>query len=65
MSETTSRNPATQAGYFKVPKEVTLKELAEAQGVSHQAMSEQIRRGVHHLIEQSLITGNSTDQDDE
>ncbi|MFC7008507.1 helix-turn-helix domain-containing protein [Halalkalicoccus salilacus] len=56
---------ASEAGYFKVPKEVTLVELAEEQGVSHQAMSERIRRGVHHLIEQTLITGGSTDHDEE
>lgn len=56
---------AFEAGYFNVPKEVTLTELAEAQGVSHQAMSEQIRRGIHHLIEQTLITGDSNDQKDE
>lgn len=52
---------AFKAGYFKVPKETTLKELAEAQGVSHQAMSEQIRRGVHQLIEQTLITHDTDD----
>lgn len=56
---------AFEAGYFKVPKETTLKEFAEAQGVSHQAMSEQIQRGIHHLIEQTLITDDSTDQKDE
>lgn len=56
---------AFKAGYFKVPKEVTLTELAEAQGVSHQAMSERIRRGVHHLIEQTFITDDSTEQEDE
>jgi predicted DNA binding protein len=48
---------AFEAGYFRVPKEVTLAELAEREGVSHQAMSERIRRGVHYLIEQTLITG--------
>ena len=36
---------AFEAGYFKVPKETQLTELADAQGVSHQAMSERIRRG--------------------
>ena len=56
---------AFNAGYFKVPKEVTLKELADAEGVSHQVLSELIRRGVHHLIEQTLITGNGEDQEEE
>lgn len=52
---------AFNAGYFKVPKEVTLKELADAQGVSHQALSEQIRRGVHYLIEQTLLPDVNTE----
>lgn len=56
---------AFEAGYFKVPKEATLAELAETAGVSHQAMSERIRRGVHYLIEQTLITGDGDDRGDE
>ncbi|WP_409340111.1 hypothetical protein [Halalkalicoccus salilacus] len=44
---------------------MTLVELAEEQGVSHQAMSERIRRGVHHLIEQTLITSDSPNHDEE
>lgn len=56
---------AFKAGYFEVPKEVTLTELADTQGISHQAMSERIRRGVHHLIEQTLITDASTEWDEE
>ena len=56
---------AFEAGYFKVPKDTQLTELADAQGVSHQAMSERIRRGVHRLIEQTLIIGDSPGQDEE
>lgn len=56
---------AFEAGYFEVPKRVTLAELAEAEGVSHQAMSERIRRGVHYLIEQTLVTGGGDDDGDE
>ncbi|WP_336362555.1 helix-turn-helix domain-containing protein [Halalkalicoccus salilacus] len=55
----------SEAGYFKIPKEVTLAELADAQGVSLQAMSARLRRGVHHLIEQTFITGDSIDHDEE
>lgn len=55
---------AFEAGYFEVPKGVTLAELAEAEGVSHQAMSERIRRGVHYLIEQTLVTGGGGDDGD-
>ena len=50
---------AFNEGYFKIPKEVTLKELAEKHGVSHQALSEQLRRGLHQVLEQTLITERS------
>lgn len=56
---------AFESGYFKVPKEVTLKELAEQQGVSHQAVSEQLRRGLHQLLEQTLITATRNGEQDE
>lgn len=56
---------AFKAGYFKVPREVSLKEFSEQQGVSHQAMSERLRRGVNTLIEHTLITGEGEGQGDE
>lgn len=56
---------AFKAGYFKVPREVSLKEFSERQGVSHQAMSERLRRGVHTLIEHTLITGEGEGRGDE
>lgn len=56
---------AFKVGYFKVPREMSLKEFSEQQGVSHQAMSERIRRGVDTLIEHTLITGEGEGQQDE
>ena len=47
---------AFEAGYFTVPREVTLQELAEQQDSSHQALSEQLRRATGHLVESTLIT---------
>lgn len=49
---------AYEAGYFTVPREVTQTELAEQLEVSHQALSEQLRRGTGNLIESMLITAS-------
>lgn len=45
---------ATERGYFEVPREVTLSELAEELGISAQAVSERIRRGTDAAL-QSVI----------
>jgi predicted DNA binding protein len=52
---------AFEAGVFKVPREVTLTEFAEQQNLSHQAVSEQIRRATDHLVESTLITHSDTE----
>ena len=46
---------AAEHGFFEVPREVTLQELAEELGVSHQALSERIRRGTAALIDDTLL----------
>jgi len=51
---TTVRN-ALDSGYYAVPRETTLEELATELGVSHQALSERLRRGHRTLIE-TVIT---------
>ncbi len=45
---------AFEAGYFEVPRKITLSELADEFGVSNQALSERLRRGVRTLIAQTL-----------
>lgn len=45
---------ALDRGYYSVPREANLEELAEPLGVSHQALSERLRRGVGSLIEQTV-----------
>lgn len=47
---------ASDHGYFQVPREVDLRDLANAFGVSHQALSERLRRG-HDALIQNTITG--------
>ncbi len=46
---------AAQRGFFQVPRETTLQELAEELGVSHQALSERIRRGMDALVDDTLL----------
>ena len=45
---------AYEKGYYEIPRGVTLEELAEEVGVSHQALSERLRRGYHKLISNSV-----------
>ncbi|MGM0590656.1 MAG: helix-turn-helix domain-containing protein [Halobacteriota archaeon] len=45
---------AMEQGYFDVPRKVTLGELADELGVSDQAVSERIRRGLSAVLTTSL-----------
>jgi predicted DNA binding protein len=46
---------AFQRGYFGVPREVTIDDLAELLGISPQAVSERMRRGVRTLVATTLF----------
>lgn len=46
---------AYESGFYEVPRETTLEELAAAVGVSHQAISERLRRAHRTLIAQALL----------
>lgn len=50
----TTVQSALDSGYYKVPRETTLEELAAQLDVSHQALSERLRRGHRTLIENVL-----------
>ncbi|MFB6130192.1 MAG: bacterio-opsin activator domain-containing protein [Salinigranum sp.] len=54
---------ALDAGYFDVPRETTLVELAERLGISDSAVSQRLRRGLTTLLTSTLIQ-RSTGQDD-
>jgi predicted DNA binding protein len=54
-----------ERGYFKVPRDVSLTEFAEQEEISHQALSERLRRGINSLIEHTLIIGENGNEDDE
>jgi predicted DNA binding protein len=45
---------AYEAGYYEIPRQIKLKELARELDVSHQALSERLRRGHQVLMTNSL-----------
>lgn len=45
---------AWEKGYFEVPRGATLEELAEDMGLSHQALSERLRRGLALCVQSEL-----------
>ncbi len=47
---------AMNRGYYEIPRKVTTKDLAEELGVSHQAVSERLRRGHRSLVETGLTS---------
>ena len=48
---------AYDAGYYEIPRETSMTELAESMDVSHQALSERLRRGHESLVENTVIIG--------
>ena len=45
---------ATERGYFRVPREATTDDLADDLDISHQAVSELLRRGTENLVVSTL-----------
>lgn len=45
---------AAEHGYFDVPRKITGRELAEKLGISHQALSERLRRGTRNIVTATL-----------
>lgn len=48
-----------EEGYFEVPRQTTLAEVAEEMGISDQAVNERLRRGLQSLIGTSLRSSAS------
>jgi hypothetical protein len=46
---------AVEGGYFAVPRETTLEEIADELGVSPQNTSELVRRGAGHLLRRAFV----------
>ena len=55
---------AQKAGFYKVPREVNTMELSEGLGISHQALSERLRRGIDALIADALVPGADNEDED-
>lgn len=45
---------AVDDGYYSIPREITTKELAGSFGISDQAMTERLRRGVTNLVTNTI-----------
>jgi predicted DNA binding protein len=54
---------AVAGGYFEVPRQTTLKEIAEEIGISPQAASERIRRGADTVLRKVLLSRSAADLD--
>lgn len=52
---------ASERGYFEVPREVTTRELAAELDVSHQALSELLRRATDNLVRSTVADGRRGD----
>lgn len=48
---------AATRGFYSIPRDVNLNELSEELDISHQALSERMRRGTLALIEDTLLVG--------
>lgn len=47
---------ATRMGYYDIPRRCTTKELADALGISDQAVTERLRRAIASLVHHTLVT---------
>lgn len=56
---------AHETGYFDVPRDTDQSELADELDISHQALSERLRRGTDALIEDALLIGKEENSDDQ
>ncbi|WP_231184350.1 bacterio-opsin activator domain-containing protein [Haladaptatus sp. DYF46] len=54
---------AFQKGYYDIPREASAENLAGELDVSHQAVSERLRRGHRSLVKNTLIIGRETDEE--
>lgn len=52
---------AYERGYYEVPQDVTMAELADEFDVSAQAVSQRLHRAYRNLIENALVIGRPTD----
>lgn len=49
-------------GYYDVPRDISLSEFADELDISHQALSERLRRGHKTLVENTVIVGRGDEE---
>ena len=49
---------AFERGYYEIPRDASVADLAEEMDISHQALSERFRRAHNNLIENTLVIGS-------
>lgn len=59
-SQHTSLTKAKELGYYDVPRKISLSELSDELDISHQALSERLRRGHANLIDRTLDSSSET-----
>jgi predicted DNA binding protein len=55
---------AMERGYYRVPREITARELADELDMSHQSVSETLRRGTENIIDATLTTEDESPKGD-
>jgi len=53
---------AAELGYFRVPRDASIKVVAAELDISHQAVSERLRRGTENLVQDMLVVEPSRDR---
>ncbi|MCT9095648.1 helix-turn-helix domain-containing protein [Haloarchaeobius sp. HME9146] len=56
---------SVKAGYYEVPRQSTLEDVADELGVSSQATSERLRRGMRTVLRETLLSDEFEDDQDE
>jgi predicted DNA binding protein len=54
---------AVEDGYYSIPREMSTKDLADAFGVSDQAVTERLRRAIVALVENTLVAAMEEDSE--
>lgn len=55
---------ALEHGYFEIPRGISMEELADELGISHQALSERFRRAYETLVDDELQPAGGRSDDD-
>jgi predicted DNA binding protein len=54
---------AVKTGYFEIPRETSLTDLADQRNESHQAVSEHLRLTTYNLVELTLIAYSTAEDE--